>query len=323
MPIAIMLNELGGPEVLKATEIPTEPLQANEIKIRNLAVGVNYIDTYFREGLYGTELPAIIGDQAVATVLEVGSKVSEYEVGERVAYASIFGAYREERCVDASRVVKLPTNVSVEGVAASLTRGLTAEYLLCRLHKIAPQETVIVHAAAGGTGVIVCQWAKALGATVIGTVGDEAKFSLALDNGCDHVLLHHDPDFVAKVTDITRGKLVDVVYDSIGKDTFQTSLQCIRPRGLMVAYGNASGKPEPLEVLDLARLGSLFVTRPILSHYIGTKKDFELATERYFKALTNKTVRLPEITSFDLSDAASAHRHLQDRAKLSLPILVP
>ena len=323
MPEAIILKELGGPEVLQSTDMPTEPLQAQQIRIRNDAIGVNFIDTYFREGLYGTELPAIIGDQAVATVTAVGEEVEQFSEGDKIAYASLFGAYRAERCVDPRQVVKLPSNVPADGVAASLTRGLTAEYLLCRLHEVKAGETIIVHAAAGGTGVIVSQWAKALGATVIGTVGDEAKTEIAKSNGCKHVLLHQDPDFIAKVADITDGKLADVVYDSIGKDTFQTSIQCVRPRGLMVAYGNASGKPEPIEVLDLARLGSLFLTRPILSHYIATRADFELATGRYFDALANGTVRLPEITRFALSEAADAHRHLQDRARPSLPILVP
>ena len=323
MPDAIILEELGGPEVLKFTDMPTEPLQAHQIQIRNDAIGVNFIDTYFREGLYGTELPAIIGDQAVATVTAVGDKVEQFSEGDKIAYASLFGAYRAERCVDPSQVVKLPSDVPADGVAASLTRGLTAEYLLCRLHELKAGETIIVHAAAGGTGVIVSQWAKAIGATVIGTVGDEAKTAIAKNNGCDHVLLHHDPEFIAKVADITNGKLADVVYDSIGKDTFQTSIQCVRRRGLMVAYGNASGKPEPIEVLDLARLGSLFLTRPILSHYIATRAEFELATGRYFEVLAKGTVRLPEITRFALSDAADSHRHLQDRAKPSLPILVP
>ena len=322
MPVAIILNKLGGPEVLEPSEIPTEPPKANEIQIHNDAIGVNYIDTYFREGLYGTELPAIIGDQAVATVSAIGSEVSGFSVGDKIAYASVFGAYRAERCVDPTQVVKLSPDVPADGVAASLTRGLTAEYLLCRLHELKAGETIIVHAAVGGTGTIMCQWAKALGATVIGTVGDEAKTSIAKQSGCDHVLLHQDPDFVAKIIEITGGKLADVVYDSIGKDTLQTSMQCIRPRGLMVAYGNASGKPEPIEVLDLARLGSLFLTRPILSHYISTRAEFELATSRYFKTLTDGIVTLPEITRFPLTEAANAHRHLQDRSELSLPILV-
>ena len=323
MPEAIILNETGGPDVLALTDIATEPPKSNEIQIRNDVIGVNFIDTYFREGLYGTELPAIIGDQAVATVTAVGAEVKGFAEGEKIAYASLFGAYRAERCVDPTQVVKLPGDISGEGVAASLTRGLTAEYLLCRLHPLKSGETIIVQAAAGGTGVIVCQWAKALGANVIGTVGDDAKIPIAEANGCDHVLRHQDPDFIAKVIELTHGKLADVVYDSIGKDTFETSIQCVRPRGLMVAYGNASGKPEPIEVLDLARLGSIFLTRPILSHYISTRADFEMATGRYFDVLRNRTVQLPEITPFKLADASEAHRHLQDRSKSTLPILVP
>ena len=323
MPQAVILNELGGPEKLELKDIPGVAAEPHEIRIEQSAIGVNYIDTYFREGLYGAELPAILGDQAVGSVIEVGAQVSGYAIGDQVAYASVFGSYQQERCVDANKVVKIPSDVSSLAIAGTLTRGLTAEYLLCRLHAVKPGETIVVHAAAGGTGAIICQWAKALGATVIGTVGDESKFSVAEHYGCDHVLNHRDSSLIEKIKELTAGRLVDVVYDSIGKDTFETSLQCIKPRGLMVAYGNASGKPEPLEVLSLARLGSLFLTRPILSHYIGTRADFTLSTNRYFKVLTQGLVKLPEIREFRLIDAANAHRHLQDRKQLSIPVLVP
>ena len=277
----------------------------------------------FREGLYGTELPAIIGDQAVGTIVELGEEVNDFAVGDTIAYASVFGSYQEERCIDSNRAIKIPSGISGDAIAATLTRGLTAEYLLFRLHELQAAETIIIHAAAGGTGSIMCQWAKALGATIIGTVGDANKFPIAMANGCDHVLTHHDPDFIPKVVELTQNRLVDVVYDSIGKDTFETSVQCLKARGLMVAYGNASGKPEPIEVLSLARLGSIFLTRPILSHYIGTRAEYVAATERYFKAILDGLLRLPEITPFKLSEAPLAHQHLEDRSKLSVPLLVP
>lgn len=323
MPQAVILNALGGPEQLSCVERPAEPLKPSEIRVNQQAIGVNYIDTYFRRGLYVTELPAVLGDQAVGTVIECGTEVNHFNVGDRISYASVFGAYQQQRCLDPNKVVKLPDNISALPVAATLTRGLTAEYLLFRLHAIKPGQTIIVHAAAGGTGIIMSQWAKFLGATVIGTVGTPDKVTLAKQHGCDYVLVHSDPAFVDNIREITKGRLVDVVYDSIGKDTFERSLQCIKPRGLMVAFGNASGKPEEFDVLNLARLGSLFLTRPILSHYIGTRADFELSTERYFDALLENIIVLPEISEFPLSQASAAHRHLEDRTKLSIPVLIP
>ena len=323
MPQAIVLNELGGPEKLVTADVPHTKPARDELLIRHDAIGVNYIDTYFREGLYGTELPAIIGDQAVGSIVAMGKDVSGFAVGEQVAYTSVFGAYCAERCLSAAKVVKIPPGIEPAVIAATLTRGLTAEYLLRRLHEVSPSDTIIIHAAAGGTGVILTQWAKALGATIIGTVGDESKFALAQNNGCDHVLNHQDPDFITRIQELTDGRLADVVYDSIGKTTFETSIRCLKPRGLMVAYGNASGKPEALEVLDLARLGSLFLTRPIMSHYIGTRAELELSTRRYFEVLSNGTVTPPAQTHFALADAPDAHRHLEDRSKLSVPVLVP
>lgn len=323
MPQAIILNTLGGPDQLEITSVPRERPQNTEISIQQSAIGVNYIDTYFREGLYGTELPAIIGDQAVGTVIEVGTDITDFSVGDKIAYASVFGSYQETRCINSNRAVKIPAGIPDEVVAATLTRGLTAEYLLFRLHALQASETIIIHAAAGGTGSIMCQWARAVGATIIGTVGDESKVSIAKEHGCDHVLIHSDTNFITKVLELTDGKLVDVVYDSIGKDTFETSVQCLKARGLMVAYGNASGKPEPIEVLSLARLGSIYLTRPILSHYIGTRAEYMAATERYFRAIEDQIIELPEITRFKLSEAPQAHRHLEDRTKHSIPLLVP
>ncbi|MFQ3250309.1 MAG: NADPH2:quinone reductase [Glaciecola sp.] len=320
---AIVLREYGGPENLRLETVETGTADDASILIRNVAIGVNFIDTYFRRGIYPTTLPAVIGDQGVGIVEECGSAVTHVNVGDRVAYASIFGAYIDRRWVDSSQVVRVPDEVSSEVAAASLTRGLTAEYLLFRLHSIKPSDTIIVHAAAGGTGSIICQWAQHMGATVIGTVGSEAKFEAAKQAGCDFVLLHSQDDFVEQIRDITNDTLVDVVYDSVGKDTFNKSLACIKPRGLMVAFGNASGKPDPMDVLALARCGSLFLTRPILTHYVSTQEELELSAARYFAALADGIVTPHALTAYTLNDASAAHEHLEDRSKLSIPILVP
>ena len=320
---AIVLHEYGGTQNLKFETVEAGTPDDASILVRNLAIGVNFIDTYFRRGVYPTTLPAIIGDQGVGIIEQCGSAVTGLAVGDRVAYASIFGAYIDRRWIDPSKVVRVPDEVSSQVAAASLTRGLTAEYLLFRLHNVKPSDTIIVHAAAGGAGSILCQWAKHIGALVIGTVGSKAKFDIAKQAGCDFVLLHGDNDFVDQVRNITKGKLVDVVYDSIGKDTFNKSLECIKKRGLMVAYGNASGKPDPLDVLALARSGSLFLTRPILNDYIGTKEELELSSARYFAAIAEGIVSPHEVTTFNLCDAKAAHEHLEDRSKISIPILVP
>lgn len=320
---AIVLREYGGPENLRLETVDSGTADDASILVRNVAIGVNFIDTYFRRGIYPTTLPAVIGDQAVGIIEECGSAVTGLAVGDRVAYAAIFGAYIDRRWVDSTQVVRVPDNVSEELVAASLTRGLTAEYLLFRLYRVKSGDTVIVHAAAGGTGSILCQWARQLGATVIGTVGTEAKFETAKQAGCDSVLVHSANDFVEQVRDITDGKLVDVVYDSIGKDTFNKSLECIKQRGLMVAFGNASGKPDPVDVLSLARFGSLYLTRPILTHYISTHEELELSAAQYFAALADGIVVPHPVTKYQLADASAAHEHLEDRSNLTIPILVP
>jgi len=277
---AIVLRAYGGPEALRLEDIDLGEPGLGEVLIRQTGIGVNFIDTYYRRGIYPVPLPAIIGDQATGVVEEVGAAVSGFAIGDRVAYCAAGHAYVERRLIGADKLVKLPAGIDDDVVSASLLRGLTAEYLLCRLHAVQPGETVVVHAAAGGTGLIVCQWARHLGAQVIATVGSAAKVDIARAAGAEHVLLHSQTDWAAQARELTAGRGVDVVYDSIGLDTFMASLECLRPRGLMVAYGNASGKPPPFDVLTLSRLGSLYLTRPRLTDYVESRADLEGAAAR-------------------------------------------
>ena len=291
--------------------------------VRNTAIGVNYIDTYYRSGLYPAALPLIPGDQAAAVIEAVGPELSEFKPGDRVAYASKpLGAYVDERVIDADVLVPLPDGISDEIAGATLTRGLTAEYLTHRLYELKAGETVLVHAAAGGAGRILCQWAYNIGARVIGTVGSEEKVEIARENGCTEVLLHQD-DFVPQVKDLTAGKGVDVAYDSIGKATFMKSLDCIRSRGMMVSFGNASGKPDSLDVLELAKRGCLFLTRPTLYGYTRDRGELLLSAERYFTAITSGLLHVENGVPFALEDAAEALRHLEDRSIVGSPILIP
>ncbi len=320
---AIVLRELGGPDKLVIEDVELRAPAAGEVLVRHTGIGVNFIDTYFRRGLYPIKLPAIIGDQATGVIEAVGPEVKGFKVGDRIGYGSAGPSYVEARVMKAESIVHLPDAISDDVVAATLTRGMTAEYLLFRLHALKAGETVIVHAATGGTGLMVCQWAKDLGATVIATVGAENKFEMAREAGADHVLLHSAADFVAQVRDLTQGRGVDVAYDSIGRDTFMKSIECLRPRGLMVAYGNASGKPDPLDVLALSRHGSLYLTRPNLGHYVSSRAELELSTGRFFDALERGIVWPHPVERFALQEAPAAHRHLEDRAKHTIPILVP
>ena len=320
---AVFVNECGGPEVLSYQDNHVSQPGPGEVLLRNTAIGVNYIDTYYRSGLYPAELPLIPGDQASGIIEAVGVGVSDFKPGDRVAYASKpLGAYVDERVIDADVLVPLPDGISDEIAGATLTRGLTAEYLTHRLYELKAGETVLVHAAAGGAGRILCQWADNIGARVIGTVGSEEKVEIARENGCTEVLLHQD-DFVPQVKDLTAGKGVDVAYDSIGKATFMKSLDCIRSRGMMVSFGNASGKPDSLDVLELAKRGCLFLTRPTLYGYTRNRDDLLLSAERYFTAITSGLLHVENGVLFALEDAAEAHRHLEDRSIVGSPILIP
>src|SRR6476661_6894214 len=268
---AIRFAKTGGPEVLEWQQVEVGKPGDGQVRLRHTSVGLNYIDTYQRSGLYPMPLPSGLGSEAAGVVEEVGPGVSGLKPGDRVAYAGgPLGAYSEARVMPADRLVPLPDGVSDQQGAAMMLKGMTAWYLIRRTHVVKPGETILIHAAAGGVGLIVCQWAKHLGATVIGTVGDEAKATLARKNGCDHPILYKHEDFVAKVNDLTQGKKLPVVYDSVGKDTFYKSIDCLARRGMMVSFGNASGPVDPFPPTLLAQKGSLFLTRPTLYDYITT-----------------------------------------------------
>ena len=274
---AIRIHQTGGPEVLSWDEVEAGHPGPGEVRIRHTAIGLNFIDTYHRSGLYPLPLPAILGSEGAGVVVEIGGGVTEVKAGDRVGYAGPVGAYAEERLVAAHRLVLLPDDVDDRVVAAAMLKGMTAQYLLRRTHRVEAGETILLHSAAGGVGLIAAQWARSLGATVIGTVSTDAKAVLARDAGCDHVVVTSRESFVSRVREITGGAGVSVVYDAVGKDTFEGSLDCLAPLGLMVSFGNASGPVPPVSPLVLSQKGSLFLTRPTLMHYTARREDL-LAT---------------------------------------------
>ena len=313
MPHAIRIHETGGPDVLKWEEVDVGEPGPREVKLRQEAAGLNFIDVYHRIGLYPQPLPFIPGVEGAGVVEAVGEGVTQLQAGDRVAYAGPIGGYAEERLIAADRLVKLPDDISSEAAAAMMLHGMTAHMLLRRVHRVQPGETILIHAAAGGVGLIVCQWAKALGATVIGTVGSDEKAELVRAHGCDHPIVYTRQDFVAEVDRITGGKKLPVVYDSVGRDTFMQSLDCLQPRGLMVSFGNASGPVEPFAPLVLSQKGSLFLTRPSLFHYIAARADLEAAAGELFEIVESGKIRIEVEQRFPLEDAAEAHRALEAR----------
>jgi NADPH2:quinone reductase len=321
MPHAVRIHEAGGPEVLKWEEVEVGDPGQGEVKIRQRAAGLNFIDDYHRTGLYPQQLPFTPGVEGAGIVEAVGSGVTNVQAGDRVAYAGPIGGYAEERLIAADRVVKLPDAISTEQAAAMMLQGLTARMLLRAVHRVEPGETILIHAAAGGVGLIVCQWAKALGATVIGTVGSEEKAELARAHGCDHPIVYTRQDFAAEVDRITRGEKLPVVYDSVGRDTFMKSLDCLRPRGMMVSFGNASGPPDPIAPGLLAQKGSLFLTRPTLFTYIASRDELVESASDLFEMVSSGKVRVEVKQRFPLRDAAEAHRQLEARKTSGSTIL--
>ena len=324
MPRAIRFYENGGPEVLRLEQVEPGKPAAGEVQIRHSAIGVNYIDVYDRTGLYPVSLPSGLGREAAGVITTLGRGVRGLRVGERVAY--VFpspGAYSEVRNVPAERVVRVPRGISDEQAAALMLKGLTAHFLIRRTHKVARGETILVHAAAGGVGLILCQWAKALGATVIGVVGSEAKAELARKHGCKHVLISGRDELVASVKSLTKGAGVAVVYDAVGKDTFMESLDCLRRLGMMVTFGNASGTPPAISPLELSKRGSLFLTRPTLFNYIASRAELEAAARELFAAVRAKKVRVVIGQRYPLARAADAHRDLEGRRTTGSTVLVP
>lgn len=321
---AILIRETGSADVLKYEEVEVGQPKAGEVRIRHEAVGLNFIDVYFRTGLYkAAQMPFIPGQEGAGTVVAVGEGVTNVKLGDRVAYTGVMGAYADERLIAADRLVKVPDNMDLRLAASMMLKGMTAYYLTNLTYQIKRGDTVLIHAAAGGVGQIAGQWAKHLGATVIGTAGSQEKIDLALSLGYDHVINYREDNFVEKVKEFTGGKGLPVVYDSVGKDTFPASLQVLQPRGLFVSYGNASGPVPPFELALLNQYGSLYVTRPSLGAYIATREELERAAAALFDVVASGAVKINVNQTYDLRDAAQAHRDLEDRKTTGTTVLIP
>jgi len=324
MPHAIRIHEVGGPEVMQWEVVEVGEPGAGEVRVRHTAVGLNFIDTYHRTGLYPVELPSGLGMEAAGVIEALGPGVEGFAVGDRVAYGAVPpGAYAEVRVVPAAKILGLPEGVADEQAAAMMIKGMTAEYLIRRTYEVKAGDTILVHAAAGGVGMILCQWAAALGATVIGTVGSEAKAELARNHGCDHTVNYSREDFVARVRELTDGAGVPVVYDSVGAATWTGSLECLRPRGLMVTFGNASGPVPPMQPLELSTRGSLYLTRPTLMSYTATREDLEESAGALFDAVLTGKVTIEVRQRWELAEAATAHRALEARQTVGSSVLLP
>jgi NADPH2:quinone reductase len=320
---AIRITEFGGIEKMQWTEVEVGEPGAGEVRVRNTAIGLNFIDTYHRTGLYPNQLPLTLGMEGAGVVEKVGPKVKDFKVGDRVAYANPIGAYADVLLRPAERLVKIPAGVDDKVAASIMLKGMTAWYLCKRTYKVKKGDTIVVHAAAGGVGQILCQWAKALGATVIGTVGSDSKVAIAKKCGCKHVIVLSRENLVARVREITKGKGVPVVYDGIGKDTWDASLDCLSPRGMMVSFGNASGPVTQINPGILAAKGSLFLTRPTLFHYVATRADLLAAARDLFAAIKSKKVKISVNQTYALKDAAIAHADLEGRKTTGSTVLIP
>src|SRR3984885_728039 len=325
MVAAVRVHKVGGPEVLTYEDIEVAAPGQGQIRVKQHACGVNFIDTYFRMGMYPSPvgLPFVAGNEGAGEVVAVGPGVTEFKAGDRVGYVTGLGCYAAERLVPADRAVKIPANISYEQAAAMMLKGMTAEYLVRRTFKVQKGQNVFVHAAAGGVGLILCQWANHLGANVIGTVGSKDKAALAKANGCHHTILYREEDFPAKVKEITGGKLCDVVYDGVGKTTFPASLDCIRPLGLFASFGSSSGQIDAFNINILQQKGSLFATRPTLNTYAAKRDDLLAIANDLFDVVGKGAVKIPINQKYPLRDAQQAHRDLEGRSTTGSIILVP
>ncbi|MGI8524956.1 MAG: quinone oxidoreductase family protein [Pseudolabrys sp.] len=325
MVAAVRVHKVGGPEVLTVDDIEIPAPGQDQVKIRQHAIGVNFIDTYFRMGMYPSPIgmPFVAGNEGAGEVTAIGPGVTDLKNGDRVAYVAPLGGYAAERLLPADRAVKLPDNISYEQAAAMMLKGMTAQYLLNRTYKVGKGTICLIHAAAGGVGLIACQWANHLGATVIGTVGSKEKAELAKKNGAHHTILYRDEDFVARVKEITSGKLCDVVYDGIGKTTFPASLDCLRPMGYFVSFGSASGQIDAFNINLLQAKGSLFATRPTLNHYAAKREDLLNTANDLFKVVGSGAVKIPINQKYALKDAQKAHKDLEGRDTTGSTILIP
>jgi NADPH2:quinone reductase len=321
---AIRIHANGGPEVLAYEDVDPGTPGAGEVLIRHTAIGLNFLDTYYRSGLYPTpQMPVIPGAEAAGVVVALGTGVTGLKEGDRVAYVSALGAYSQERVIEADKLVKIPAGVTDEQAAAVMLKGLTVEYLLRRTYKVQPGETLLYHAAAGGVGLLFGQWAKHLGAVTIGTAGSAAKVALAQEHGYKHVINYSEQDFVGEVARITDGRKCDVVYDSVGKDTFAGSLDCLKPRGLFVSFGQSSGPIPPFNMAILSQKGSLFATRPTLFAYIAKRAELEAAAEALFDVIATGAVHIRVNQRYLLADVARAHVDLEARKTTGTTILIP
>jgi NADPH:quinone reductase len=323
MPHAIRIHGYGGPEVMQRESVDVGEPGPDEVRLRHTAVGLNFIDVYERTGLYQQPLPAILGREAAGVVEAVGSSVKDLNVGDRVAYvANSSGTYCEARVMSAQRLVRIPDSVNDHQAAAMMLKGLTAQALLRQTYRVRKSDTVLIHAAAGGVGSIAVQWVRHLGAKVIAVVGSQLKAQLVRELGVEHVV-QTDEEWVGRVKEITRGRGVDVVYDSVGKETFMSSLDCLRPRGMMVTFGNASGPVPPMAPLELAKRGSLYLTRPTLFHYISTRSALTKAAQELFDLVGRSVIRIQIGQTYALRDAARAHADLEARKTTGSTVLLP
>jgi NADPH2:quinone reductase len=325
MVAAIRVHKHGGPEALTLDDVDVPAPGQGQVKLKQHAIGINFIDAYFRMGMYPSPvgLPFVAGNEGAGEVTAVGPGVTDIKVGDRVGYVAPLGAYAAERLLPADRAVKLPDNISYEQAAGMMLKGMTVQYLVNRTYKVGKGTICLIHAAAGGVGLIACQWANHLGATVIGTVGSKDKAEIAKKNGAHHVILYRDEDFVAKVKEITSGKLCDVVYDGIGKATFPGSLDCLHPLGYFVSFGSASGQIDAFNINILQTKGSLFATRPTLNHYTAKREDLLMTANDLFKVVGSGAVKIPVNQKYALKDAAKAHKDLEGRGTTGSSILLP
>ena len=328
---AAIIYEKGAPDVFKWEEVEVPNPTSKEVRLKNTAIGVNYIDTYHRRGMPHPwpvpELPIVLGIEGVSIVEELGADVTEFSIGDRVAYAlPPHGAYSEERVYPVDKLIKVPdslSNVSDQDLAALMLKGLTAQFLLKRTYSVKSGDVILVHAAAGGMGLILCQWAKYLGATVIGTVSSEQKAEQATEAGAEHVVIHSKGDFVKTVLEVTDGQGCPVVYESIGKDTFRRSMECLQPLGMLAAYGHASGPPDPIDVVELGAKGSLFLTRPAIMHYMAKREDLVSSANDLFSVIKTGNLKSNVNHTYPLSEVGEAHRAIENRETTGATVLIP
>ena len=320
----VKIEKTGGPEVLKIETIELGKTGPEEVLIEQKAIGLNFIDTYHRSGLYPVELPSGIGAEGSGIIKKVGVKVKDFSIGDRVAYAGVpLGAYSSERNYPTKNLVKIPEEIDFNVAATLMTKGLTAYYLLYKAYPISSSETLLFHSAAGGVGQIFCQWAKSLGCKVIGTVGSDEKIDIAKKNGCDFVINYSKEDFAKKVLELTKGKGVSVVYDGVGKDTFEGSIECLKMRGMLVSFGNSSGLVANIDVKKMIQPKSLYFTRPTMFHYLATKNELKEGTDKLFEKISLGKIKIEIFRKYKLEDVVQAHKDLEARKIIGPAVIIP